>query len=174
MGGLADDYVRQIQWNLDYLNGFPNWSHFFHHLLAPFVSDIRQFASSANTDFEPDEPPLLLDSGSLYGSILTFEKDQCIESKWNCFAPSTNNVKGIHPNFTSVRYVPGFPSFLHLSIEGNLKKNALYMASKDELIVSVEQDPVDQEPDVEELSRRLCGRSLFVSWPQGCRPHSGF
>ena len=39
------------------------------------------------------------------------------------------------------------------------------MASKDELIVSVVQDLVDQEPDVEELGRRLCGRSLFVSWP---------
>ena len=40
------------------------------------------------------------------------------------------------------------------------------MASQNEsMIVSVVQEPIDQEPDVEELGRRLCGRTLFVSWP---------
>ena len=40
------------------------------------------------------------------------------------------------------------------------------MASQNEsMIVSVVQEPIDQEPDVEELGRRLCGRTLFASWP---------
>ena len=33
------------------------------------------------------------------------------------------------------------------------------------MIVSVVQEQIDQEPDIEELGARLCGRTLFVNWP---------
>ena len=95
---------------------------------------------------------------------------QCTERSRDCFVMSSANlVKGLHPKFTAARYVPGFPSFRHLDIKGTLKKSGVIvfnMASQNESqIIKILQEPVEQEPDVEELGRRLCGRTIFVSWP---------
>jgi len=53
----AEGYVRAIQWILSYYyNGVCSWSWFYPHHYAPYVSDIRQFASSVSLDFDLGKP----------------------------------------------------------------------------------------------------------------------
>jgi 5'-3' exoribonuclease 1 len=52
----AVGYIRAIQWNLHYYyNGCVSWSWFYPHHYAPYISDVRDFAS-ADLTFERGKP----------------------------------------------------------------------------------------------------------------------
>lgn len=52
----AIGYIRAIQWNLHYYyNGCVSWSWFYPHHYAPYISDVKNFAS-ADVSFERGKP----------------------------------------------------------------------------------------------------------------------
>ena len=53
----AECYIRALQWNLHYYyNGCVSWSWFYPHHYAPYISDVKNFASTVNVSFQMGKP----------------------------------------------------------------------------------------------------------------------
>ncbi|XP_055337742.1 5'-3' exoribonuclease 1-like [Paramacrobiotus metropolitanus] len=56
LSDMACEYVRAIQWNLHYYyHGVPSWEWFYPYNYAPYVSDLKNFAT-LNPEYELGEP----------------------------------------------------------------------------------------------------------------------
>ncbi|XP_014469638.1 PREDICTED: 5'-3' exoribonuclease 1 isoform X2 [Dinoponera quadriceps] len=69
----AEGYVRAIQWNLNYYyNGCCNWSWYYPHHYAPYISDIKDF-KDLKLEFELGEPFLPFEQ--LLAVLPSYSKD---------------------------------------------------------------------------------------------------
>lgn len=106
MRDQAEGYVRAIQWNLNYYyNGVCSWSWYYPHHYAPYISDIKDFASlkleyELGTPFKPFEQLLaVLPAASKtllpepYQKLMTSEESQIIEYYPEDFRTDLNGKK---------------------------------------------------------------------------------